>query len=107
MGRNNFEQRTNDINWGKNLTKNVPFKFEIMSEELCRRFELSQGLEMHKLTLTIKINCRYKIEIKDKLDIKGRSYMVVAIGSNYDKGSQQMFKGNINDFAGYTILGLE
>ena len=107
MGRNNIEHRTNDKNWGKNLTKNIPFKFEIMSEETCRRFELSQGLEMHKLTLTIKLNANYKIAIEDKVEFKGRIYRVVTTSSYYDKNGQSRFKGNLADFTGHTLVGLE
>ena len=46
MGRNNIENRTLDKNWGYNETQNTHFKFQILNEESCRRFELAQGLEM-------------------------------------------------------------
>ena len=107
MGRNNIEHRSKDINWGKNITKNIPFKFEIMSEETCRKFELAQGLEMHKLTLTIKLNAKYKIAINDKLNIKGKTYIVVTIGDTYEKPSQGRYKGDLAAFTGHSLVGLE
>lgn len=107
MGRNNIEHRQNDRNWGKNITKNIPFKFEIMSEEVCRRFELAQGLEMHKLTLTIKLNAKYNVAIKDKLEVKGKTYLVVTTSSYYDSNNQGKYKGNLKDFTGYMLVGLE
>ena len=107
MGRNNIEHRTNDKNWGKNLTNNTPFKFEIMSEEMCRRYELAQGLEMHKLTLTIKLNAQYKISLDDKLDIKGRIYRVITTSSYYENNNQARFKGDLGAFTGHMLVGLE
>lgn len=107
MGRNNREQRTNDKNWGKNLTKNIPFKFEIMSERFCRRFELAQGLEMNKLTLTIKINAHSTIENNDKLEIKGETYLVVTTSDKYDNNGQSRYKGSLQAFTGSLFVGLE
>ena len=107
MGRNNREHRTNDKNWGMNLTKNIPFKFEIMSEETCRRFELAQGLEMNKLTLTIKLNANYKIDNNDKLKIKGREYLVVTTSNKYDNNGQSRYKASFDDFTGFIMVGLE
>lgn len=107
MGRNNREHRTNDKNWGMNLTRNIPFKFEIMSEETCRRFELAQGLEMNKLTLTIKLNANYKIGNNDKLKIKGREYLVVTTSNKYDNNGQSRYKADLDDFTGSTMVGLE
>ena len=107
MGRNNLEHRTNDKNWGKNITNNIPFKFEIMSEETCRRFELAQGLEMHKLTLTIKLNANYKVAINDKVEIKGKSYIVVTTSSYLDSNGQGRYKADLGVYTGYTMVGLE
>lgn len=107
MGRNNLETREIDKNWGKNLTQNVLFKFEIMSEQYCRKFELAQGLEMNKLTLTIILNARYNVNMDDKLDIKGKTYRVVTTSDNYDNPNQGKYKGNIADFTGFCVVGLE
>ena len=107
MGRNNREHRTNDKNWGMNLTRNIPFKFEVMSEETCRRFELAQGLEMNKLTLTIKLNANYKIGNNDKLEIKGREYLVVTTSTKYDNNGQSRYKADLSDYTGSTMVGLE
>lgn len=107
MGRNNVENRSLDKNWGYNKTKNTHFKFQILNEETCRRFELAQGLEMHKLTLTIRLNAQYKIEIKDKLDIKGRTYIVVAKTNYFENDNQGRFKGSLDDFTGHQVVGLE
>ena len=107
MGRNNIENRSNDKNWGRNLTKRTNFKFEIMSEQYCRKFELAQGLEFNKLTLTIKLNAKYKIAQSDKLNIKGRMYMVVTTSDNFENPEQGKYKGSLNDFTGSLIVGLE
>ena len=108
MGRNNLEDKSKDINWGFNITQSNNFKFELMSEQACRHFELAQGLEMNKLTLTIRINAnRYPIKIGDKLDIKGRTYMVITKSESYDNPLQGRFKGSLKDFTNSTILGLE
>lgn len=108
MGRNNLEIKANDKNWGYNKTQKKSFKFEIMSEQACRKFELAQGLEMHKLTLTIKVNAnRFKLAINDKVEIKGASYLIVAISDNYDNSNQGRYKGSLSDYIGETIIGLE
>lgn len=107
MGRNNIENRSNDKNWGRNLTKRTNFKFEIMSEQYCRKFELAQGLEFNKLTLTIKLNAKYQIAQSDKLDIKGRTYMVVTTSDNFDNPEQGKYKGSLTDFTGSMVVGLE
>ena len=107
MGRNNREHRANDKNWGMNLTRNIPFKFEVMSEQTCRRFELAQGLEMNKLTLTIKLNANYKIANNDKVEIKGKTYLVVTTSQKYDNNLQSRYKADFNAFTGSTMVGLE
>ena len=108
MGRNNLEIKANDKNWGYNKTQKKSFKFEIMSEQACRKFELAQGLEMHKLTLTISINAKhFTTKINDKVDIKGVSYIVVAISDNFENPNQARYKGNLKDYMGSTIIGLE
>lgn len=107
MGRNNIENRSKDKNWGYNLTTKSHFKYEIMSEEACRRFELAQGLEMHKLTLTIRLNAQYKISMKDKLEIKGRTYVATAFQTYLDNDNQGRYKGRIDDFTGHQVVGLE
>ena len=107
MGRNNIEKREHDKNWGKNLTKNVLFKFEIMSEQYCRKFELAQGLEMNKLTLTIRTNAQYNLAMDDKVNLKGKIYRVATTSDNYDNPNQGRYKGNMADFTGYCVVGLE
>lgn len=107
MGRNNIENRDADKNWGRNLTKSKYFKFEIMSEEYCRRFELAQGLEMNKLTLTIKLNANYDVKQNDKVYIKGRNYMVVTTSTKLENPNQGRYKGNLNDYTGVVFVGLE
>lgn len=107
MGRNNLETRENDKNWGKNLTQNVPFKFEITSEQYCRKFELAQGLEMNKLTMTIITNARYQLNMDDKVNIKGKIYRVATTSDNYDNPNQGKYKGNIADYTGFCVVGLE
>ena len=107
MGRNNLETREVDKNWGKNITQNVPFKFELTSEQYCRKFELAQGLEMNKLTLTIILNARYKIQMDDTVDIKGVRYRVATTSDNYDNPNQGKYKGSMDAFTGYCVVGLE
>ena len=107
MGRNNIENRTLDKNWGYNETQNSHFKFQILNEESCRRFELAQGLEMNKLTLTIRLNAQYKMDIKDKLIIKGRTYKVVTKSNYIENDNQGRLKGRIDDFTGHQVVGLE
>ena len=108
MGRNNLENKSKDVNWGVNLTQNKNFKFEILSEQACQNFELAQGLEMHKLTLAIRINAnKFEAAINDKLDIKGRTFIVVSKSDQYDNPLQGRYKGSLKDFTASTILGLE
>lgn len=108
MGRNNLERKTKDVNWGFNVTQNRQFKFELLSEKTCRNFEISQGLEFHKLSMTIRINAnRFKVKQNDKLNIKGKVYLAVAISDSFDNWEQGRFKGSLNDFTGGTIIGLE
>jgi hypothetical protein len=107
MGRNNLENRSKDKNWGFNLTKQKRFKFEILNEQQCRNFELAQGLEMFKLTFAIKLNCKYDISNNDKLDIKGKQYLVLTLSETFDNPIQGQYKGTLDEFTGYTIVGLE
>lgn len=108
MGRNNLENKSKDVNWGFDITQNKNFKFELASEQVCRRFELAQGLEMNKLTLTIKVNApKFKIKEHDQLDIKGKKYIVVSTSDSFDNHLQGKYKGSLNDFTGHTYIGLE
>lgn len=107
MGRNNLENKSHDINWGYNQTKKMPFKFEILSEQQCRNFELSRGLEMFKLTMTIKVNAKHNITNNDQLEIKGKKYLVVQVASNFENPIQGRYKGKLDDFTGYSVIGLE
>lgn len=108
MGRNNLEIKSKDVNWGWNQTQKKNFKFEILSEQACRNFELTQGLEMHKLTLSIRVNAnKYEIALNDKLDIKGRTYIVVAKSDYFENPTQGRYKGRLKDFTSSTTFGLE
>ena len=108
MGRNNLEDNSKAFNFGFNYTQQRNFKFEIKSEETCRRFELAQGLEMLKLTITIQVDAkRYKFNINDKIELKGKNYIVVAIGDTYDNPNQGRYKGSLDAFSGHTLIGLE
>lgn len=107
MGRNNLQDRSKDINWGFNKTKQKPFKFELMSEQQCRNFELAQGLQMFKLTISIKLNASYDISNNDVIELKGKKYIVVTTSDSKDNPLQGRYKANLNDFTGYTIVGLE
>lgn len=107
MGRNNLENRSKDINWGFNNTQQVPFKFEILSEQQCRNFELAQGLEMHKLSLTIRLNAKYNVNINDVVVVKGQKYMVTTTSESFDNPAQGRYKGLLKDFTGSTLVGLE
>ena len=107
MGRNNIEDRSRDINWGYNQTSKSHFKFEIMSEQQCRNFELSRGLEMFKLTMTIKVNGKHNIKNNDQIEIKGKKYIVLSIASNFENPLQGKYKAKLDDFTGYSIIGLE
>lgn len=107
MGRNNLENRSKDINWGFNNTQQVPFKFEILSEQQCRNFELAQGLEMHKLSLTIRLNAKYNVSINDVVVVKGQKYMVITTSDSFENPTQGRYKGLLKDFTGSMIVGLE
>lgn len=107
MGRNNREQRSKDVNWGFNITKQTPFKFEVLTERQCRNFELAKGLEMFKLTMAIRINGKHNLENNDQIEIKGNKYIVLTMTNNFDNPAQGRFKGNLDDFTGSTTFGLE
>lgn len=107
MGRNNIENRSHDKNWGFNITQQAQIKFELMDDSFTRRFELSQGLMMFKLTMSIRLNAYYKVEMNDELEIKGKKLKVTTIADVYDNNNQGMFKGSIDDYTGYRVVGLE
>ena len=107
MGRNNIDDRSRDTNWGMNLTKSSKFKFELMDDEFTRRFEMSQGLIMFKLSKSIRLNAYYKIDMNDQVEIKGQKLRVTTIQTHYDHNNQGMFKGTLEHYTGYTIVGLE
>ena len=107
MGRNNLESRARDYNWGFNLTKNKHFKFEILTEQQCRNFELAQGLEMYKLTCAIKLNSKYDISNNDSLNIKGKKYLVLTMSYSFENPLQGRYKGSLDEFTGSTVVGLE
>ena len=107
MGRNNIQNRSNDYNWGYDLTQKKPFKFELLNEQQCRNFELAQGLQMFKLTIVIKINGYHSIQNDDDLNIKGTKYKVVTMSDSYDNQGQGRYKASLKDFTGNTYIGLE
>ena len=107
MGRNNIQQRSKDTNWGFNKTRQIPFKFEVLSESQCRNFELAQGLQMFKLTKAIKLNGFYELKNNDEIQIKGKKYIVVTLSDSYDNPMQGRYKASFDDFTGSTIVGLE
>lgn len=107
MGRNNIDDRSKDTNWGKNETKASTFKFELLDDDFTRRFEAAQGLMMYKLTKSIRLNAYYKIDMNDIVIIKGQKLKVTTIATRYDHNNQGMFKGSLDRYTGYTIVGLE
>lgn len=107
MGRNNIENRSKDKNWGYNKTKGKHFKFELMSDNFTRRFELEQGLNMFKLTMSIRLNAYYDISMNDELELKGKKLKVTTIADAFDDNNQGMFKANLDDFTGHRVVGLE
>ena len=107
MGRNNIQNRSKDINWGFNNTRQTPFKFELMSEQQCRNFELAQGLQMFKLNISIRVNGFIDIKNNDEVVIKGKKYRVVTLSDSYDNPSQGRYKANFKDYTGSTVIGLE
>lgn len=107
MGRNNIDDRSKDTNWGRNLTKSSKFKFELLDDDFTRRFEMSQGLMMFKLTKSIRLNAYYKVDMNDILEIKGQKLKVTTLATHYDHNNQGMFKGTTDRYTGYTIVGLE
>ena len=107
MGRNNIENRSRDINWGYNQTKGANFNYQIMNDNYTRRLELSAGMEMFKLTMSIILNADYQVDIKDKLEIKGKTFIVTYKQSVYDNDLQGKYKANLQDYTGHVVLGLE
>ena len=107
MGRNNIQDRSRDYNWGYDNTSQMPFKFEILNEQQCRNFELAQGLQMFKLSMTIKINGYHSIKNNDELAIKGQKYRVVTMSDSYDNPGQGRYKASLKDHTGNTYIGLE
>ena len=107
MGRNNIEDRSKDKNWGYNRTQGNIIKFELMSDDYTRRFELAQGLIMYKLTMSIRLNAYYKVEMDDELEIKGRKLKVTTIADAYDDNDQGMFKASLDNYTGHRVVGLE
>ena len=106
MGRNNLEQRTNDVNFGKNLTKGNIFKYEYLNENDCRLIEASQGLNLMQVQKAIRVNGKAEIEINDRLLLKGETRKVIALGPETDNEQQGRFKGNVFDFTGGMKVGL-
>lgn len=107
MGRNNIDDRSHDKNWCKNLTKKCSFKCEILDDSYTRRLELSQGLNMYKLTMSLRLNAYYDVEMNDELEIKGRLLRVTTVMEHFDNNNQGMFKANLDDYTGYKVVGLE
>lgn len=107
MGRNNIEQRTNDVNWGVNLTTQEKFKYELLEENDCRMLEVSQGLNMMQVQRAIKINGNCNIKIGNRLNIKGEVRKVNAIAEAKDNLQQGKYKGSLGAFTGSLHIGLE
>ncbi len=106
MGRNNLEQRTNDVNFGKNLTKGNIFKYEYLNENDCRLIEASQGLNLMQVQKAIRVNGKAEIEVNDRLLLKGETRKVNAIQPETDNEQQGRFKGSVFDFTGGMKVGL-
>ena len=107
MGRNNIEDRSPDINWGLNLTKKKTFKFQLMNDAYTRRLELSAGMEMFKLTMSIRLNASYDVEVKDKVNIKGKELIVVYKQDVYENELQGKYKADLSSYTGHVVIGLE
>ena len=107
MGRNNIDDRSHDKNWGYNLTQKCHFKFQLLDDSFTRRLELSQGLSMFKLTMSLRLNAYYNVNMNDELEIKGRTLRVTTVVEHFDNNNQGMFKGSLDDFTGYKVVGLE
>lgn len=107
MGRNNLEARGKDVNWGYNLTKKKPFKFEFLDENDCRLLEVANGLEIKEINMAIQINGKASIDLNDKVAVKGSNKLVIALTPKIDNPSQGRYKGNLEDFTGSTKIGLK
>ena len=107
MGRNNIEDRSPDINWGYNNTKNKKFKYQLMNDAYTRRLELSAGFEMFKLTMSIRLNAAYDVQVKDKLKIKEKEFTVVYKQEVYENELQGKYKASLSAYTGHVIIGLE
>ena len=107
MGLNTKHDKTNDICYGFNETKQVSFRFELLNNEDTRGFEAAQGIEFYKITKAIKINGYCDFSIKDKLNIFGKTYFISTIGKTFDNILESQYSSNVDNFTGSTILGLE
>jgi len=106
MGRNNLENRSKDKNWGYNITQKATIKFELLNESDCRNIEASMGFDLRSVTMAIKCNANYQINLKDKLNIKGKQLQVVYMQPYYDNDNQARYKASLNDYTGEMVVGL-
>ena len=107
MARNTIDDRSKDKGWGFNKTQQARIKFQIMPDAFTRRFELAQGLNMFKLTRSIRLNAYYKVAMNDELEIKGKKLKVTTIADALDDNDQARFKASFDDYTGYRVVGLE
>ena len=110
MGRNNLEQRTNDVNFGKNLTKGNIFKYEYLNENDCRLIEASQGLNLMQAYALSETASSFAIAYpyKDDLESAGAIFEDIDVKvyePDKDGVGEIIVKGD-NVFLGYTDKSL-
>lgn len=108
MGVNTCHTKDKDRIHAYDITKDKPFRCEILGDMTSRKVELAQGLAVNQLRKTIRINGHVDfIDMDDKISLGGDKFIVRAISDGLGNQNQGQYRSDISNFQGYTIIGLE
>lgn len=107
MGLNTRHDVINDKAPGYNITRKSSFRFEVLSAVEARKIEVAQNFSMFQIKMAIKINGVADINLSDKVRVLGNTYKVASIDSTYDNPELFKIRGDVENFTGDTIVGLE
>lgn len=107
MGLNTRHDVTKDKAPGYNITNRSYFRYEPLESVEARKIEVAQNFTMFQLKMAIKINGVANINLSDKVKVMGGIYKVASINSSYDNLELFKIRGDIDNFTGDMIVGLE
>lgn len=90
-----------------NSTRNSYFKYKLLGAKECRKLEISQGFSLNQIKYVLEVNEAVKINLGDRVQLFGGKYKVTSITQSFDNEYQFKHRGDIVNFTGKKVIGLE